>query len=117
MPAAKMAGGQHSGQGAAANSTTTSPNGSGNRHGLGITAGPGNGDGRRPGNPSAAQAVLAARIGTTLGPDAVAMLTDLSEQFAAFQTDAPACDNCGAITVRSGNCYLCHVCGTSMGCS
>jgi ribonucleoside-diphosphate reductase alpha chain len=40
-----------------------------------------------------------------------------SEQFAKFQTDAPACDNCGSITVRSGNCYLCHNCGTSMGCS
>jgi ribonucleoside-diphosphate reductase alpha chain len=40
-----------------------------------------------------------------------------SEQFAQFQSDAPACDNCGAITVRNGNCYLCHNCGNSMGCS
>jgi len=40
-----------------------------------------------------------------------------AERFAAFQADAPACDNCGAITVRSGNCYLCHNCGNSMGCS
>jgi ribonucleoside-diphosphate reductase alpha chain len=40
-----------------------------------------------------------------------------SEQFARFQSDAPACDNCGAITVRNGNCYLCHNCGNSMGCS
>jgi ribonucleoside-diphosphate reductase alpha chain len=40
-----------------------------------------------------------------------------SQQFASFQTDAPACDNCGAITVRNGNCYLCHNCGNSMGCS
>jgi len=40
-----------------------------------------------------------------------------STQFARFQTDAPACDNCGAITVRNGNCYLCHNCGNSMGCS
>ncbi|MCA8999018.1 MAG: vitamin B12-dependent ribonucleotide reductase, partial [Planctomycetaceae bacterium] len=40
-----------------------------------------------------------------------------SEQFAQFQSDAPACDNCGAITVRNGNCYLCHNCGQSMGCS
>ena len=40
-----------------------------------------------------------------------------SEQFASFQTDAPACDNCGAITVRNGNCYLCYNCGSSMGCS
>jgi ribonucleoside-diphosphate reductase alpha chain len=40
-----------------------------------------------------------------------------SEQFAKFQSDAPSCDNCGAITVRNGNCYLCHNCGQSMGCS
>jgi ribonucleoside-diphosphate reductase alpha chain len=40
-----------------------------------------------------------------------------TEQFASFQTDAPSCDNCGAITVRNGNCYLCHNCGNSMGCS
>jgi ribonucleoside-diphosphate reductase alpha chain len=43
--------------------------------------------------------------------------TARSEQFADFQSDAPACDNCGAITVRTGNCYLCHNCGSSMGCS
>ncbi len=40
-----------------------------------------------------------------------------SEQFARFQSDAPSCDTCGAITVRNGNCYLCHNCGNSMGCS
>jgi ribonucleoside-diphosphate reductase alpha chain len=40
-----------------------------------------------------------------------------TEQFARFQSDAPSCDNCGAITVRNGNCYLCHNCGNSMGCS
>ncbi len=39
------------------------------------------------------------------------------EQFAGFQSDAPSCDNCGSITVRNGNCYLCHNCGNSMGCS
>ncbi len=38
-------------------------------------------------------------------------------QFAGFQSDAPSCDNCGSITVRNGNCYLCHNCGNSMGCS
>jgi ribonucleoside-diphosphate reductase alpha chain len=40
-----------------------------------------------------------------------------SDQFAKFQLDAPSCDNCGSITVRNGNCYLCHNCGNSMGCS
>lgn len=40
-----------------------------------------------------------------------------NQQFAKFQSDAPSCSNCGAITVRNGNCYLCHNCGTSHGCS
>lgn len=40
-----------------------------------------------------------------------------NDQFAGFQSDAPSCDNCGSITVRNGNCYLCHNCGNSMGCS
>jgi len=31
--------------------------------------------------------------------------------------DAPACDGCGTITVRSGTCYKCLNCGNSMGCS
>jgi ribonucleoside-diphosphate reductase alpha chain len=44
-------------------------------------------------------------------------LTSRADQFASFQADAPSCDNCGAITVRNGNCYLCHNCGNSMGCS
>jgi ribonucleoside-diphosphate reductase alpha chain len=44
-------------------------------------------------------------------------ITTVDEQFEHFQSDAPLCDACGAITVRSGNCYLCHNCGKSMGCS
>ena len=34
-----------------------------------------------------------------------------------YLSDAPLCDVCGAITIRSGNCHLCHNCGKSMGCS
>jgi ribonucleoside-diphosphate reductase alpha chain len=34
-----------------------------------------------------------------------------------FMQDAPACDTCGAITVRNGACYKCLNCGNSMGCS
>jgi len=41
----------------------------------------------------------------------------LKQQFTSFDLDAPSCDNCGAITVRNGNCHLCHNCGNSMGCS
>jgi ribonucleoside-diphosphate reductase alpha chain len=54
-------------------------------------------------------------------PEPIAEMADgphiRSQQFAKFQADAPGCDNCGAITVRNGNCYLCHNCGNSMGCS
>jgi len=41
----------------------------------------------------------------------------LDEQFNHFMADAPACDSCGAITVRNGACYRCYNCGNSMGCS
>ena len=32
------------------------------------------------------------------------------------QEDAPPCSNCGAITVRSGACFVCLQCGSSSGC-
>nr|WP_258539546.1 hypothetical protein [Chitinophaga oryzae] len=35
----------------------------------------------------------------------------------SMQRDAPACNVCGHITVRSGTCYKCLNCGNSMGCS
>jgi ribonucleoside-diphosphate reductase alpha chain len=41
----------------------------------------------------------------------------VDEQFGHFMEDAPACDVCGAITVRNGACYRCYNCGNSMGCS
>jgi ribonucleoside-diphosphate reductase alpha chain len=41
----------------------------------------------------------------------------LSVAMTDCQGDAPACDNCGTITVRSGTCYKCLNCGHSMGCS
>jgi ribonucleoside-diphosphate reductase alpha chain len=41
----------------------------------------------------------------------------LSQHAGELQSDAPACDVCGAITVRSATCYKCLNCGNSMGCS
>ena len=35
----------------------------------------------------------------------------------SMQSDAPSCNTCGHITVRSGTCYKCLNCGNSMGCS
>ncbi|MGH2644446.1 MAG: vitamin B12-dependent ribonucleotide reductase, partial [Chitinophagaceae bacterium] len=34
-----------------------------------------------------------------------------------MQSDAPACNVCGHITIRNGTCYKCLNCGNSMGCS
>ena len=56
---------------------------------------------------------LLERAGVTMSESPITR----NAQFAGFQADAPACDNCGSITVRNGNCYLCHNCGNSMGCS
>jgi ribonucleoside-diphosphate reductase alpha chain len=39
------------------------------------------------------------------------------EYMKTMQSDAPACNTCGHITVRSGTCYKCLNCGNSMGCS
>jgi ribonucleoside-diphosphate reductase alpha chain len=36
--------------------------------------------------------------------------------FASFQSDAPACPECGSIMVRAGACYSCKNCGSSSGC-
>jgi ribonucleoside-diphosphate reductase alpha chain len=86
-------------------------NGNGSANGNGQTNG--HSHGTAPGGDIGA--ALLARAGVLVkggGPT-----TARSEQFADFQSDAPACDNCGAITVRAGNCYLCYNCGSSMGCS
>jgi ribonucleoside-diphosphate reductase alpha chain len=40
-----------------------------------------------------------------------------SPQIAFVNTDAPACPDCGSITVRSGSCYKCLNCGATTGCS
>src|ERR1051326_8944011 len=40
-----------------------------------------------------------------------------TSKIAFINTDAPACPDCGAITVRSGSCYKCLNCGATTGCS
>jgi len=62
-------------------------------------------------------------VGAAVGDEAGTMKTEskimqqFNAQFEHFQDDAPACDICGAITVRNGTCYKCFNCGNSMGCS
>jgi ribonucleoside-diphosphate reductase alpha chain len=43
--------------------------------------------------------------------------SDVSHTWLADLSDAPPCDECGAITVRNGACFKCMNCGNSMGCS
>jgi ribonucleoside-diphosphate reductase alpha chain len=41
----------------------------------------------------------------------------LDDQMSKLMGDAPFCDICGHVTVRSGACYKCLNCGHSQGCS
>ena len=50
-------------------------------------------------------------------PLAVKSENGTQEYMKSMQSDAPACNTCGHITVRSGTCYKCLNCGNSMGCS
>ncbi len=117
-PAATMASGLADGQGKARSKAEV--NGSRGRHPAGkpgstkpvsATWSTGMAKGADP------SAALLERAGLKMTIDPNATPDDRQNQFAKFQIDAPACDNCGAITVRNGNCYLCHNCGNSMGCS
>jgi ribonucleoside-diphosphate reductase alpha chain len=98
----------------ASGSSTMKPqaktNGQANGHANGHTNGHANGHAN--GEISTALLARAGIMPKDAGPS-----TARSEQFADFQSDAPACDSCGSITVRAGNCYICHNCGSSMGCS
>ena len=46
-----------------------------------------------------------------------ASISDHEREIYRAQSDAPPCPECGAITIRSGACYKCLSCGTSLGCS
>jgi ribonucleoside-diphosphate reductase alpha chain len=48
---------------------------------------------------------------------ATSSLDAVSAANKSMQGDAPACNTCGHITVRSGTCYKCLNCGNSLGCS
>ena len=47
----------------------------------------------------------------------VDLASERMKMFENFQDDAPLCSNCGSVMVRNGSCYLCHVCGSTSGCS
>lgn len=60
-------------------------------------------------------------VKTTTVTNTVKAETSSLDQVNAYnkgmQSDAPACNVCGHITIRSGTCYKCLNCGNSMGCS
>jgi ribonucleoside-diphosphate reductase alpha chain len=45
------------------------------------------------------------------------VLEQINKQMQQNQSDAPACNVCGAIMMRSGACYKCNNCGNQGGCS
>ena len=53
----------------------------------------------------------------TAGAHAESGLNAANAAAKSMQSDAPSCNVCGHITVRSGTCYKCLNCGNSMGCS
>jgi ribonucleoside-diphosphate reductase alpha chain len=64
-----------------------------------------------PATPQVQKVQRAAGVKAESGMDAVNMAAK------SMQSDAPACNTCGHITIRSGTCYKCLNCGNSMGCS
>ena len=54
---------------------------------------------------------------TTAGVHAEASMDAANAAAKNMQSDAPSCNVCGHITVRSGTCYKCLNCGNSLGCS
>ncbi len=127
-PAATKAGGPSPKPGSAKSPSSTNGgaangsngNGTNGWHGLVRPAGNGAGNGngvRKGGVATEASVAVFEKSLPSLAAAQAQTVSSRSEQFASFQADAPSCDNCGAITVRNGNCYLCHNCGNSMGCS
>jgi len=70
------------------------------------------------GEPASAS-IAAADPAARAAPNTAAGATPafLQEQMAQVMGDAPFCDVCGHMTVRSGACYRCLNCGNSLGCS
>ncbi|MEY3119811.1 MAG: hypothetical protein RL548_168, partial [Bacteroidota bacterium] len=61
--------------------------------------------------PTVAKANVAVAVETTAGGS----MDQVQAAAKSMQSDAPACSTCGHITIRSGTCYKCLNCGTSMG--
>ncbi|HEX5324681.1 MAG TPA: vitamin B12-dependent ribonucleotide reductase [Capsulimonadaceae bacterium] len=76
-------------------------------NGNGHTNGNGNGNGKK------SAPVKLEVVEAHSGPS----FTDHEREIMRLQSDAPPCPECGALCIRSGACYKCLQCGTSLGCS
>ncbi len=70
-----------------------------------------------PDKPQTRQTVMITETTTVVNAGAAQGLSSTLSIAMESMSDAPACDVCGTITVRSGTCYKCVNCGNSMGCS
>jgi ribonucleoside-diphosphate reductase alpha chain len=61
--------------------------------------------------------VTAAKANVVVAVNEGGSMDNITAAAKSMQSDAPACSTCGHITIRSGTCYKCLNCGTSMGCS
>lgn len=68
-----------------------------------------------PTNTVAPQPAKASRVSNAVKADSG--LDAVNAAAKNMQSDAPSCNVCGHITIRSGTCYKCLNCGNSMGCS
>lgn len=56
-------------------------------------------------------------VKTNAAKPVAAQLSAETKKLMGTSADAPACSNCGNITLRNGTCYMCPNCGTTTGCS
>ncbi|HEY6900283.1 MAG TPA: vitamin B12-dependent ribonucleotide reductase, partial [Puia sp.] len=78
---------------------------------------PTNGAGTPQPTPSSSRVARAAAASNSLINKHDNGLDAVNAAAKSMQSDAPACNTCGHITIRSGTCYKCLNCGNSMGCS
>ncbi len=83
----------------------------------GPSKGGGNGYGSSTGDKGGSATATKTAPAETLTSRMSPRIERVDQQFSHYQEDAPACDTCGSITVRNGNCYKCYNCGSSLGCS
>ncbi len=67
--------------------------------------------------PTAPAKLIVLGHGTPKADKTGGSFTDHEREIFRLQSDAPPCPDCGALCIRSGACYKCPQCGTSLGCS